>query len=65
VKVNIAGARVSKTVQGTAADLTQNEAVTVSGQTGSDGVVNAQLVAVGGGAAFGGAGGRTRPSPSG
>jgi hypothetical protein len=65
VKVNIAGARISKTVQGTAADLTQNDAVTVSGQTGPDGVVNAQVVAVGGGGAFGGAGGRARPSPSG
>lgn len=61
VKVNIGNARITKTVQGAASDLTQNEAVTVIGSTGSDGVVNAQQVSVGGA----GLGGRARPSPSG
>jgi hypothetical protein len=60
VKVSIASARITKTTQGTAADLTQNENVTVTGQKGADGVVNAQAIAIGGG--FGG--GRVRPSPS-
>jgi hypothetical protein len=59
VKVTLANARISKTVQGTAADLTQNQTVTVVGQAGSDGTVNAQVVSVGGGA-----GGRARPSPT-
>lgn len=59
VKVNVGSARISKTVQGSAADLTQNQTVTVSGQTGSDGTVNAQVIAVGAGL-----GGRARPSPS-
>jgi hypothetical protein len=62
VKVSVGGARISKTVQGTAADLTQNQAVTVVGQAGSDGTVNAQVISLGGGA--GGGGGRARPSPS-
>ena len=61
VKVTLGNARISKTVQGTAADLTQNQTVTVVGQAGSDGTVNAQVVSVGGGA---GAGGRARPSPT-
>jgi hypothetical protein len=61
VKVSVGGARISKTVQGTAADLTQNQAVTVVGQAGSDGTVNAQVISLGGGA---GGGGRARPSPS-
>jgi hypothetical protein len=65
VKVNVGGARISKTVQGTAADLTQNQAVTVVGQAGSDGTVNAQVISLGGGAGgAGGGGGRARPSPS-
>jgi hypothetical protein len=59
VKVNVGSARISKTVQGSAADLTQNQTVTVSGQTGADGTVNAQVVAIGAGL-----GGRARPSPS-
>jgi hypothetical protein len=59
VKVNLGSARISKTVQGSEADLTQNQTVTVSGQTGSDGTVNAQVVAIGAGL-----GGRARPSPS-
>jgi hypothetical protein len=61
VKVSIASARITKTTQGTAADLTQNAVVTVSGQKGADGVVNAQAIAIGGGL---GGGGRLRPSPS-
>jgi hypothetical protein len=65
VKINLGGARISKTVPGTAADLTQNQAVTVAGQTGSDGTVNAQVISLGGGAGgAGGGGGRARPSPS-
>lgn len=65
VRVNVGSARISKTVSGTPSDLTQNETVTVSGQPGPDGVVNAQAIGIGGGAAFGGgAGGRARPSPS-
>ena len=62
VKVSVGSARITKTVQGTTADLTQNQTVTVIGQTGSDGTVNAQAISIGGG--FGGAGGRGRPSPS-
>jgi hypothetical protein len=62
VKVNIGSARITKTTQGTAADLTQNTAVTVVGQTGSDGTVNAQAIAIGAGG-FAGTG-RARPSPS-
>jgi hypothetical protein len=61
VKVTLSNARISKTVQGTAADLTQNQTVTVVGQAGSDGTVNAQVVSIGAGA---GAGGRARPSPT-
>jgi hypothetical protein len=61
VKVALGNARINKTVQGTAADLTQSQTVTVVGQTASDGTVNAQVVSIGGGA---GAGGRARPSPT-
>jgi hypothetical protein len=61
VKVSIGSARITKTTEGTAADLTQNAVVTVSGQKGADGVVNAQAIAIGGGL---GGGGRGRPSPS-
>jgi hypothetical protein len=65
VQVNIASARITKTADGTPADLTQNTAVTVIGQTGSDGVVTATTIAIGnvtGG--FGGAGGRRGGAPS-
>jgi hypothetical protein len=65
VKVNVAAARISKTTQGTAADLTQNENVTVVGLAGTDGVVTAQTIAIGAGAAGGGRQGRPQPSPSG
>jgi hypothetical protein len=67
VKVNIASARITKTADGTPADLTQNTAVTVVGQTGSDGVVTATTIAIGNVAgAFGGGrrGGAPSPSPS-
>src|SRR5215467_3355889 len=66
VKVNIASARITKTADGTPADLAQNTTVTVVGQTGSDGVVTATTIAIGSVAgAFGGAGGRRgAPSPS-
>jgi hypothetical protein len=60
VKVNLSQARISKTTQGTLADLTPNETVTVVGQTGSDGTVDATVVAIGGGALIG----RGRPAPS-
>jgi hypothetical protein len=65
VKVNIAAARISKTTQGTPADLTQNENVTVVGLAGTDGVVTAQTIAIGAGAAAGGRQGRPQPTPSG
>ena len=61
VKINVGSARITKTTQGTAADLTQNATVTVSGQKAADGTVNAQAIAIGGGL---GGGGRARPSPS-
>ena len=68
VKVNIGSARISKTTDGTPADLTQNETVTIIGQAGSDGVVTAQTIAIGGAAggfgAGGARGGRGQPSPS-
>jgi hypothetical protein len=68
VQVNIASARITKTGDGTPADLTQNTAVTVVGQTGSDGVVTATTIAIGNIAgAFGGGGrrgGAPSPSPS-
>lgn len=62
IKISVGSARITKTTQGTAADLTQNETVTVSGQKAADGTVNAQAIAIGGGG-LGGAG-RARPSPS-
>jgi hypothetical protein len=61
VKVSIGSARITKTTSGTGPDLTQNAVVTVSGQKGADGVVNAQAIAIGGGL---GGGGRGRPSPN-
>ena len=66
VKVDIASARITKTDQGTAADLTPNTAVTVIGQTGADGTVSAQVISIGGGGvgAFGGGGRRGAGSPS-
>jgi hypothetical protein len=66
VKVNIASARITKTTDGTAADLTQNQTVTVVGQAGSDGTVTASTIAVGTAAgAFGGRRGGASPSPAG
>jgi len=68
IKVNIAAARITKTDQGTASDLTTNTAVTVVGQTGADGTVSAQLITIGGGGAGGFGGGRRgggSPSPAG
>jgi len=70
VKVDVASARISKTTDGTPADLTQNQTVTVVGQAGSDGVVTATVVSIGNGTggAFGGGarrgGGAPSPSPS-
>jgi hypothetical protein len=66
VKVNVASARITKTSDGTPADLTQNQTVTIVGQTGSDGVVTATTIAIGSGAgAFGGGRrGGASPSPS-
>jgi hypothetical protein len=67
VKVNVSSARITKTGDGTPADLTQNTAVTIVGQTGSDGVVTATTIAIGNGAgAFGGGrrGAGASPSPS-
>jgi len=68
IKVNIAAARITKTDQGTASDLTTNTAVTVVGQTGADGTVSAQQITIGGGGAGGFGGGRRgggSPSPAG
>jgi hypothetical protein len=68
IKVNIAAARITKTDQGTASDLTTNTAVTVVGQTGADGTVSAQVITIGGGGAGGFGGGRRgggSPSPAG
>jgi len=67
VQVNIASARITKTADGTPADLAQNTTVTVVGQTGSDGVVTATTIAIGNitGALGGGRrGGAPSPSPS-
>jgi len=61
VKVDVSGARITRTQQGTAADLTENATVTVVGQTGADGTVTAQTVAIGGGL---GGGRQRQPSPS-
>jgi len=70
VKVNIGSARITKSDQGTASDLTPNTIVTVVGQTGADGTVSAQLISIGGGSlGQGGFGGGRRgggsPSPGG
>jgi hypothetical protein len=63
VKVNVGQARISKTTQGSAADLTPSETVTVVGPTGSDGTVNATVVSIGGGL-LGGGGRRGAPTAS-
>jgi len=67
VKVNVSSARISKTTDGSPTDLTQNQTVTVVGQTGSDGTVTATVVSIGTGTgAFGGGGRRgagASPSP--
>jgi len=67
VKVDVASARISKTGDGTRADLTQNQTVTVVGQAGSDGTITATTISVGSAAgAFGGGarrGGAASPSP--
>lgn len=68
IKIDISAARISKTTQGTAVDLTQGTTVTVIGQTGADGTVSAQVISIGGGAGLGGFGSGRRgasPSPSG
>ena len=65
VKVNVSSARITKTSDGTPADLTQSQTVTVVGQTGSDGVVTATTIAIGGAGALGRRGGAgAAPSPS-
>jgi hypothetical protein len=48
VKVDVSQGRISKTSQGTVADLTANTTVTVIGQTGADGTVSAQIIQIGG-----------------
>lgn len=66
VKVNVASARITKTTDGTSADLTQNQTVTVVGQAGSDGTVTATTIAVGSaGGVLGGRRGGASPSPGG
>jgi len=65
VQVNVSSARISKTSQGTAADLTQSTQVTVVGTADSTGAVNATVVSVGGGLTGGGRfGGGAQPAPS-
>jgi hypothetical protein len=65
VQVNVSSARVTKTTDGTPADLTQNQTVTIVGQTGTDGVVTATTIAIGSGSVGGGKrGGGASPSPS-
>jgi hypothetical protein len=64
VKINVSSARITKTADGAPSDLTANQTVTVVGQAGSDGVVNATTIAVGVGlGARGGA--AASPSPGG
>jgi hypothetical protein len=63
VKVDVSAARISKTSQGTTADLSQSTVITVIGQTGSDGIVTAQTVAIGAGN-LGGGGRQRQPSPA-
>ncbi len=64
VKVNVASARITKTTDGTSADLTPNQTVTVAGQAGSDGTVTATTIAVGSaGGVLGGRRGGASPSP--
>jgi hypothetical protein len=72
VQVKVSSAHITKTSDGTPADLTQNQTVTVVGQTGTDGVVTATTIAIGnvagtlGGGKQGGGkrGGGASPSPS-
>lgn len=66
IKVNVSSARITRTADGTPADLTQNQTVTVVGQAGSDGVVTATTIAIGNGSAAAGGGrrGGGAPSPS-
>jgi hypothetical protein len=64
VQVNVSSARISKTSQGTTADLTPNTQVSVVGATDASGTVNATVVSIGGGLARGGGGGQPSPSPS-
>jgi hypothetical protein len=64
VKVDVASARITKAADGTVSDLTQNTAVTVVGQAGSDGTVTATTIAIGNGAFGGGRrGAGASPSP--
>jgi hypothetical protein len=63
VKVNIASARITKTADGTPADLTQNTTVTVVGQAGTDGTVTATTIAIGAVALGGRRGVGASPSP--
>lgn len=65
ITVNLpSGVRITKTTQGSTSDLTQNTNVTVIGQTGSDGSVNAQAIQVGNGGLGFGRGRRASPSPA-
>jgi hypothetical protein len=64
VQVNVSSARISKTSQGTSADLAQNTQVTVVGSTDASGTVNATVVSIGAGFGRGAGGGQPSPSPS-
>ena len=63
LQVNVSSARISKTSQGTSADLTPSTQVTVLGSADSTGTVNATVISIGGGVGFG-RGGGAQPSPS-
>ena len=61
----MSSARISKTSQGTTADLVPSIQVTVVGSTDSTGTVNATAVTIGGGLGFGRGGAQPSPSPTG
>jgi len=64
VQVNVSSARISKTSQGTTADLAPNTQVSVVGATDASGTVNATVVSIGAGFGRGGGGAQPSPSPS-
>lgn len=61
-KIDISSARITKTVQGAVTDVQQDQNVTVVGQAGPGGTIQATVVSVGGG--FGGGRGQPAGTPS-